>query len=168
MKNNYKFDILKDRNELIEVFKWFSNGVYNGKYPNFQLQGTPNNIKLHFQRFFGEEEFKINDWLINGVNYIREIYGYGYGCEYSYTKPVSISFEVDNTHYDAIANLLYDEEIVIVDGKSPKNSNKKIMKTEVFDKIENVLGLKVNNLSIEISKLFVNINSLNITENETI
>jgi hypothetical protein len=148
-RKNLKLDILKDREELIDIFKWISYDDYNGENPNFQLQGTPNNIILHFQRFFGENQFEIKEWLISGVNYVMEVYGYKYGN----SKPVSISYELDNPNYDELADLLHDEEGVIAGGKSPKNSNKKIIESKTFDKIEDVLGLKVNTLSIRISKV---------------
>ena len=104
--------------ELIffNIGKWISDDDYNGEYPNFQLQGTPNNIILHFQRFFGENQFEIKEWLISGVNYVMEVYGYKYGN----SKPVSISYELDNPNYDELADLLRDEEGVIGGGKSLK------------------------------------------------
>ena len=157
-RKNLKLDILKDREELIDIFKWISDDDYNGEYPNFQLQGTPNNIILHFQRFFGENQFEIEEWLVSGVNYVMEVYGYKYtlnsiALPWVNLKPVSISYELDNPNYDELADLLHDEEGVIAGGKSPKNSNKKIIKSETFDRIEDALGLKVNALSIRISKV---------------
>ena len=151
-------DISKDRDELIDIFKWISDGKYDGKYPNFQLGGTPKNISLSFQRFFHEKEFEVEDWMIDGIKYIINVYKYEYssksiGAPWKNIKPILITFEIDNPNYDAIADLLHDEEGVIAGGKSPKNSNKKIMKSEKFDKIEDVLGLKVSNLCISISKV---------------
>jgi hypothetical protein len=144
-----KFDIVKDEKEIIDIFKWISNNKYDGEYPNFQLQGTSENIKLHFQTFFGEKEFVIDDWLIDGVKYIMEVYGYKYSTN---IKPISISFKIDNPNYDVINDLINDYEGVTVGGKLLKNSNKKIVKCKTFDKIEKVLNLKVSKLSIKITK----------------
>jgi hypothetical protein len=150
---NLKFDIVKDSGEIIEILKWISDGKYDGVYPNFQLQGTQKNIILHFQRFYGEEQFLVKDWLIDGVKYIMEVYGYKYGHDFHNTKPVSVSIESDNPEYDEISHMLDDDEGVVAGGKSRKNSNKKIMKNESFDKIENAIGLEVNTLSVLISKV---------------
>jgi hypothetical protein len=150
-----KFDIVKYREEIIEIFKLISDRKYNGVYPNFQLQGTQKNIILHFQRFYGEEQFLIKDWLIDGVKYIMGVYGYKYGHALHNTKPVSVSIEIDNPKYDEISDMLDDYEGAVASGKSRKNSNKKIIKNESFDKIENVIGLEVNTLSVHISKVGV-------------
>ena len=145
-------DISKDREELIEIFKWISNNKYDGVYPNFQLGGTPENIVLLFKRFWHEPQFLVEDWLINGVKYIMQVYGYKFRRMHNNSKPVSVSLETANPDYDEIADLLNDDEGVVAGGKSRQNSNKKIMSTKSFDNIESAVGLEVNTLSIYISK----------------
>ena len=145
-------DIFKDREELIEIFKWISNNKYDGVYPNFQLWGTPGNIVLLFQRFGHEPQFLVEDWLIDGVKYVMQVYGYKYRHMYHNSKPVSVSFETANPDYDEIADLLDDDEGVFAGGESRQNSNKNIMSTKSFDNIDSAVGLEVNTLSIYISK----------------
>lgn len=149
LKNkHFKFTIdSKDTYELIDIFKWISDGEYKGK-PTLQI-GLPhigdNKLEIYFVCFYGEPLIKIEKWLVNGINYIKQVYGY----EYS-NKPINVSYYVDNPNYDFISD---DHEGVVPGDLQPKNTNKKELKIEEFDKIEDIVGLEFNSLTISLEKI---------------
>lgn len=149
-----------DTNEVIDIFKWISDGEYDGKYPNIQLLlESPTSRKIVFQRFHGQPPFTVEDWMINGVKYIMDVYGYkytnntvNYGKGPEVMKPVKIGYEIDNPDFDEVAYANFDWEGVNPGGAVPPNTNKKIFKREGFDKIEDLLGKEIDGMNVYISK----------------
>ena len=144
----------KDRNDIIDIFKWISNDEYDGEHPNIQILPTPSNVlNIHFQRFYHEEPFQVSEWMANGINYIMEVYGYKYGQNFYTPKPVSVSYQENNPDYDEIMDLLSNKESPIPGGKSFPNTNKLIHKSKRFDRVEDAVDMFVNGMKIYLVKI---------------
>jgi hypothetical protein len=144
----------KDRNDIIDIFKWISNDVYDGEYPNIQILPSPSNVlNIHLQRFYHEEPFQVSEWMINSINYIMEVYGYKYGQNFYTPNSVSVSYQEDNPDYNEIMDLLSNKESPIPGGKAFPNTNKLIHKSKKFDKVEDAVGMFVNSMKIYLVKI---------------